>query len=180
MFKVIEEANIRTFYTPSSKVPQVMSLFRSYGSLHPFNRQEYTDNKPWESCHVAICSSRNFSRLQYDWIHGYASSPRLMFPNIPCTCISEWLFLQNSLGFESYNVEKQWIFWSCFPFPQIINYYPLSHSGTPLIQSPIYEGFFFSQENVWQFLRDSQKKVAVIMRWLYYQGGRKAWFLCLG
>ena len=40
-----------------SKLP----FFGSYGSLHPFNRQV---NKPWESCHVAICYSRNFSRLQ--------------------------------------------------------------------------------------------------------------------
>ena len=51
---------------------------------------------------------------QYDWIRGYASSPRLMFPNI--LCISEWLFSQTSRGFESYNLEKQWIFWSCSPF----------------------------------------------------------------
>ena len=113
MFKVIEEANIRTFYTPSSKVPQVMSFFHSYGSLHPFNRQV---NKPWESCHVAMCYSRNFSLLQYsrqyDWIRGYASSPRSMFPII--LCISEWLFSQNSRGFESYNLEKKWI--SCPPF----------------------------------------------------------------
>ena len=57
--------------------------------------------------------SQDFSR-QYDWIRGYASSPRSMFPHI--LCISELLFSQNSRGFESYNLEKQWIFWSCSPF----------------------------------------------------------------
>lgn len=69
MFKVIEEANIRTFYTPSSKVPQVLSISFSYGSLHPFNRQV---NKPWEGGHVAMCYSRNFSRLQQAiWLNSW-------------------------------------------------------------------------------------------------------------
>ena len=34
------------------------------------------------------------------------------------------------------------------------------------------------QENVWWFLPGSQKKVAVITRWLYHRGGRKAGFHC--
>ena len=34
------------------------------------------------------------------------------------------------------------------------------------------------QENVWWFLPGSQKKVAVITRWLYYRGGRKVGFHC--
>ena len=34
------------------------------------------------------------------------------------------------------------------------------------------------QENVWWFLPGGQKKVAVITRWLYYRGGRKAGFHC--
>ena len=36
----------------------------------------------------------------------------------------------------------------------------------------------FLQQNVWRFLPDGQKKVAVIM-WLYYQGDRKASFTVL-
>ena len=35
------------------------------------------------------------------------------------------------------------------------------------------------QENVWSFLPDSQNKVAVLTRWLYYRGGRKAGFHCI-
>ena len=34
------------------------------------------------------------------------------------------------------------------------------------------------QENIWWFLPGGQKKVAVIIRWLYYRGGRKAGFHC--
>lgn len=112
MFKVIEEASIRTFYTPSSKVPQVISFFRSYGSLNPFNRQVTSPEKV-VMLQCVIPEISHYCSRQYDWIRGYASSPRWsMFPII--LCISEWLFSQNSRGFESYNLEKQWI--SCSPF----------------------------------------------------------------
>ena len=39
--------------------------------------------------------------------------------------------------------------------------------------------FFFLQENAWRFLPGGPKKVAVIIRWSYYRGGRKAGFHCI-
>ena len=67
---------------------------------------------------------------------------------------------------------------------------PRNYSGTPLIRASMgQKGFavlmgwpcergYFLQENVWWFLPGGQKKLAVITRWLYHRGGRKAGFHC--
>ena len=42
------------------------------------------------------------------------------------------------------------------------------------------KGFFFTRKRITEaILTGGQKKVAVIMRWLYYLGGRKAGLHCI-
>ena len=180
----------------------------------------------------------HYCSRQYDWIRGYASSPRSMFPIILCK--AEWLLSQNSRGFESYNLEKQWI--SCSPF--FPNHLLLSlskrHTSVSYVltyiiilpPSSIFDCsintyiffpfsslffclmvrwfwinsreliFFRQKDNTvepckyshqwaqkklavlagWPYLRRfffTRKCMAVITRWLYYWGCRKAWFHCL-
>ena len=177
---------------------------------------------------------------QYDWIRGYASSPRSMFPIILCK--AEWLLSQNSRGFESYNLGKQWI--SCSPFfpnhlllslskrhtsvSYILTYiiilppssifdcsintyifFPFSSlfflfNGLLVLDQFPWINFFFVKKIIqwnpvntvtngpkknWQYWQGghiyddffffTRKCMAVIMRWLYYWGCRKAWFHCL-
>lgn len=111
MFKVIEETNIRTFYTPSSKVPQVMAFFLFFWVSIP-SIDKLTSPEKVVMLQCVIPEISHYCSRQYDWIRGYASSPRSMFPIILCK--AEWLLSQSSRGFESYNLEKQWI--SCSPF----------------------------------------------------------------
>ena len=108
---------------------------------------------------------------QYDWIRGYASSPRSMFPNI--LWISEWLFSQNSWGFESYNLERQWIFWSCSPFfPNHLlfclsrRHTSASYFLTYMIISPPSSIFDFSI-NTYIFFLISSLFFCLMVRWFW-------------